>query len=283
MTDICPLCHVNFSNVPPEEIFKIDCKCTDSKYHAGCIKLIYDNQIKNNVSIFSCPICRKSTTSIDDMERFLKIKKNFNCESCVNEYYNQIDTLMPLIIITCLCWFVYTRYVMTVLAKSEHNDKVVECNQTYNLMNQTLQNNTFLYDKCLDSAHQFIITHYVLGVFFGMVEFAVSYMIIFVCLHDKIVIPSLIYAFILLVITILWHTISKTKFYDKASGIPSIFDFILYCIGFVIYIFSLIIGGLTYGVFKEHLHTFKNIFTCCHKKLIYKTGYDYEEINDTII
>ena len=69
---ICGICATGFDGVPKKDIYDTKCSCTDSKFHPGCINMLYEGMTKNSLSKDKCPTCRKDNIlNRDDIHKFL--------------------------------------------------------------------------------------------------------------------------------------------------------------------------------------------------------------------
>lgn len=305
---ICPLCHVGFEEVPKKEIYQSNsCKCTDSKYHSGCIKEMYDNVKKHNENIINCPNCRKPCIKLKSIETFLKtllptkhINKTQLCLDCsgwIHNEWNQIKQYwkglptnnnlksMKLIqiwaFVASIAWYILSIIMITYLSeeivKQKQNETCAEIEHSR------------LRDECNDNIINKYDTHF-LGIFIFTVPVSFTIFIIHYTRMGKMIDFVIMIAMMILEKS-MWKFTIKVGFFKVLGAKPTVYALILFTlylalgiiIDFLIKLMKYIIYSCILPKCVNYSNKIESKYTEKVNNFIYKDGFDYgiQELNNT--
>lgn len=275
---ICPLCNLGFENVPESEIFDSECKCVDSKFHAGCIEELYKHNKHKGDKSLDCPTCRNTKIKNYDIHKFLlnhrPMTKENTCYLYIKGKANEKGTnaFFMMIYVIAFYWMyilIYKNIQLsdTIIKNEEDKCRQIICNGTITCSqiheNHDNYENYTKYTKCIKDAQKLKNTGII-----GANILLMGVSMILISFKKKIFEP-IVFSTGLILTCIIWDDLLKYGMYEKFSSLTPA-DYI--CKLYLITIVSCSVVIIIY----------RHIIGCNYHRKIddtiqLKTGYDYEE------
>ena len=295
---VCGICFTGFKGVPYEEIYDTKCSCTDSKYHAGCANMIYEELVNNNKTEDSCPICRKDNiVKTDDINNFLleyanreinygktkKAKIKFtNTKMMFRKLYvsflkgkniadGNMKWIQKIYNVIFVIWFV-TIHILAHILYKDIRDDIIKCKIKENA---TDPGSDYLHD-CSDFYVNTYINNFNTNHYTGMVVFIFLYIIVNANVNHTFisnVLEYFVFTLFMIIHLSIWKSLIKIDLPKYTTRIPSVYLFITYIILMLLSLFLIsILRELNTINEKHNIIKLDNILD-----YYFKDGYDYEE------